>query len=61
MAQMNVLTEQKQTHIEKRLVVAKEERCGGKMDWKFGISRCKQLCIEWTNNKVLLYSIGNYI
>ena len=25
-----------------------------------GISRCKLLYIEWINNKVLLYSIGNY-
>ena len=34
---------------------------GGGMDWEFGISRCKLLYIEWTNNKVLLYSTGNYI
>ena len=31
------------------------------MDWEFGVSRCKLLYIEWINNKVLLYSIGNYI
>ena len=31
------------------------------MDWEFGASRCKLLYIEWINNKVLLYSIGNYI
>ena len=30
-------------------------------DWEFGISRCKLLCIGWINNKVLLYSAGNYI
>ena len=30
-------------------------------DWEFGISRCKLLYIEWINNKVLLYSTGNYI
>ena len=34
---------------------------GGGMDWEFGISRCKLLYIEWTNNKVLLCSTGNYI
>ena len=34
---------------------------GGGMDWEFGISRCKLLYIEWINNKVLLYSTGNYI
>ena len=33
----------------------------GGMDWEFGISRCKLLYIEWINNKVLLYSTGNYI
>ena len=25
------------------------------------ISKCKLLCIEWTNKKVLLYSTGDYI
>ena len=29
------------------------------MDWEFGVSRCKPLCIEQINNKVLLYSTGN--
>jgi len=31
------------------------------MDWEFGVIRCKLLCIERINNKVLLYSTGNYI
>ena len=31
------------------------------MDREFGVSRCKLLYIEWINNKVLLYSTGNYI
>ena len=31
------------------------------MDWEFGIKRFKLLYIEWINNKVLLYSTGNYI
>ena len=39
----------------------REIGCGGEMDWEFGISRCKLLYIEWINNKVLLYSTGNYI
>ena len=30
------------------------------MDWEFGISRCKLVCIEWVN-KVLLYSTENYV
>ena len=35
--------------------------CGGGMEWEFGISRCKLVYIGWINNKVLLYSTGNYI
>ena len=31
------------------------------MDWEFGVGRCKLLHLEWVNNKVLLYSTGNYI
>ena len=34
---------------------------GGRMDWEFGVSRCKLLHIGWINSKVLLYSTGNYI
>ena len=31
-------------------------------DWECGISRCKPVYIEWTNNnKILLYRTGNYI
>ena len=33
---------------------------GGGMDWEFGVSRCKLVYIEWINNKVLLYSTGDY-
>lgn len=29
--------------------------------WEFWISRCKLLYASWINNKVLLYSTGNYI
>ena len=35
---------------------------GGRgMDWEFGAGRCKLLHLGWINNKVLLYSTGNYI
>ena len=42
----------------KRFTVAK---VGAKrrMDWEFGISRCKLVHTEYINNKVLLDSIGN--
>ena len=33
----------------------------GRDDWEFGTSRCKLLNIGQINNKVLLYSTGNYI
>ena len=58
MTQMNISMKQKQTHRHR------EQTCGcqgGGKDWEFGISRCKLLYIEWMNNKVLLYSKGNYI
>ena len=34
---------------------------GNGMDWKFGVSRCKLLCLERIDKEVLLYSTGNYI
>ena len=34
---------------------------GGGMDWEFGTSICKLLHTERINNKVILYSPGNYI
>jgi len=46
----------KLTDIESRLVVAKEGWWGREV----GISRCKLFYRYWINNKVLLYSSGNY-
>ena len=35
---------------------------GGKgLYWEFGVSRCKLVYTEWINNKVILYTTGNYI
>ena len=36
-------------------------RSGGGKDWEFEISRWKLVYIGRINNKVLLYSTGNYI
>ena len=59
---MNLSTKQKKTHRhQRRLVVAKGERHGGGKNWQLGISGCKLLYKGWINNKVLLYSTGNYI
>ena len=33
----------------------------GEKDWEFGTSRCTLLYTGWINNKILLYSTGNYI
>ena len=42
-------------------MVAKMGGSGRRKEWEFGISTGKLLYIELTNNKILLYSIGNYI
>ena len=34
-------------------MVAKGEGVRGGMEWEAGVSRCKLLCIEWIDNKVL--------
>ena len=34
---------------------------GSGMDWKFRVSRCKLLHVEWISNEILLYSTGNTI
>ena len=42
-------------------MVAKGEGFGGGMEREVGVSGCKLVYMEWINNKVLLYSTGNYI
>ena len=34
---------------------------GSGMDRGLGVSRCKQLHLEWISNDILLYSTGDYI
>ena len=43
------------------LQLPRERVVGEEWDWEFGISRCKLLYRGWINNKVLVYSTGNYI
>ena len=43
-----------------------EQTCGcqggeSRMDWEFGVNRCKLLPSEWISNEILLYSTGNSI
>ena len=56
---MNLSVKQKQTHGEQTYGY-QGGAAGEGMDWEFGISRCKLLYTECTNNKVLLYSTANY-
>ena len=59
---MNISTKRTHRYREQTEVWLPRGRgSGGGMDWEFGVSRCKLLYIEWINNKVLLYSTGNYI
>ena len=56
---MNISTKQKQTRRHR------EQTCGcqgggGGMHWEFGVSKCKLVYTTWINNKILLYSTGNY-
>ena len=63
---MNLFTKQKQTHRHRgQAVVAQEEGAGegwAGESWigNLGLADAN-LYIEWINNKVLLYSTGNYI
>ena len=62
MAQMKLSIKQKQTHRHRQQnCVTKAERARRGMDWEFRVVRCKLLHLERINNKVLLYSTGNYI
>ena len=62
LSQMNLFTKQKQTHRHRQQTFGCQGGEGGReMTWEFGLGRCELLHIDWINNKVLLYSTGNYI
>ena len=56
----NELIYKTDSDIEHRLVAAKRGS-GGRDKLGAGIRRCKLLYVKQINNKVLLYSTGNYI
>ena len=66
---LNLSMKQKQTHRYRDLwlpigrggVEGMQKWGWREKDWEFGISRCELSCIVWKNNKILKYSIGNYI
>ena len=51
---MNVL---KQNHRHKKQPAGCQV---GGVGWEAGVGRLQLLYLEWTNNKVLMYSTGNY-
>ena len=59
--QLSTRIQNRLTHTENRLGVAKEDRGREGTDWELGVSRCKLLHLAWINKKVQLYSTGNYI
>ena len=53
MKQMNLSTKQNQTHAQREQICdCQGEGSRGRMDWKFGVSRCKLLYIKCINNEV---------
>ena len=48
------------TDTENRLLVPRGKEGGSKIDWGFGVSRCKLLHSEWIDNKILLHSTWIY-
>ena len=64
MTQNDLSTKQKECfflQMQRTDVVAKGESRGGRMDQEFGVGRYKLLYVWWIDNKILLYSRGNYI
>ena len=62
MTHMNLSMKQKQKHGHREQTGGcRGGGVGGGVDWEVGVSRCELLYREWINNKVLLYSTGNYI
>ena len=55
------LMKQKQTHKFIEQICGCQRKVGRGKNWGFGTSRCKLLYVWCINNRVLLYSSGNYI
>lgn len=62
MAQMNLSTEQRQTHGHGEQTWNRHgEQRGSGIDGDLGVSRFKLLRLEWISYEVLPYSTGNYM
>jgi len=60
-AQMNLSTKQKHSYGHREQTCCEGGGGGSGRDGEFGVSRCKPFHLECIDNKVLLYSTGNYI
>ena len=62
MTQRNIFTKLKQTHgLRKRIYdYQRGQGMGGGVNQGLRINRCRELCIKYINNKVLLHTTGNY-
>ena len=59
--QTNLSTKHKRTHRHRNQTFGCHGGgAGGGKAWEFGNSRCRQVYIGWINNKVPVYSTGNY-
>ena len=61
MTQVNISTEQKQTHKYREKTCGCQGGGGGSGMWEFVVGRCKLLHLKWISYDILLYSTGNYI
>ena len=48
---------QRISDIGNRLVFAKGEAIGGRMEWEVGVGKCKHLYVGWITSKGLLCSV----
>ena len=57
----NETLKQKPTHVTESRLVTNRKGIGGGIEWDVRGSKSRLLYIAWINNKILLYSTGNYI
>ena len=60
MRQKSLTTKQRQSHRHRGQMWLPKGRWGRVMAWEFGVGRCQPSHLEWINNKILLYRMGNY-
>ena len=56
---MNLSTEKKLMDLGEQTCGCQGGKGGNRMDWEFGVNRCKLLHLKWISNEILLFSPGN--